>query len=123
MTSEKELRKIVSDNAELRIRPLDELRQKCPGLTLDDWGSVLELVDSWPIPDLPPGDRHGYWWPKHGRNYGNVHISHADPDEIVISRGGPGEASRHTSMTLTLAEAEELASLLLAAALHERNQS
>lgn len=55
----------------------------------------------------------------HGRNYGNVHISHADPLEVVISRGGPGEASHSTSMTLTREEAREPASLLIGAATEE----
>lgn len=62
MTSEKDLRKIVSSEAELRIRPLDELRQKYPGLTPDDWDRISGLVETWPIPDLPePDDDYPEW--------------------------------------------------------------
>lgn len=119
MTSEHDIRRIVTEEARLAAGAFDDLCEKHPNLTGADWDRFYDLIRTWPVLDLPVPDRHGYLWPAHGRNYGNVHISHADPTEIVISRGGPGEASRHTSMTLTRAEALELASLLTAAAMEE----
>ena len=91
------------------------------------------LADATPpllMSDLPEPDRDGFWWPEHGRNYGNVHVSPVyvrDMGQVVpmvtIARGGPGYASRYTSMTLTKDEALELASILTAAADYaERNQ-
>lgn len=124
MIGEKGLRKIAREELGrlARIAEYEPTREKYPNLTDDDWIRVIERIVSWSIPDLLPGGRDGYWWPKRGRNYGHVHISHADPGEIVISRGGPGESSKHTSMYLTPDEAEELASLLFAAARHTRER-
>lgn len=119
MTSEKELRKIAAEEvacAAFRHTPLWEDR---PELTEAEWVRVVDLISDWPIPDLPPADRDGCWWPKRGRNYGHVRASDG---KITIARGGPYVAARYTSLHLTPDEAEELASLLLAAAHHERNQ-
>lgn len=87
--------------------------------------AACELADAGHLlPDLPEPDRHNYWWPKHGRNYGYVSghvplnrgggLRHGEW-EVVIGRGSG-------YIHLTPDEAEELASLLLAAAHHERNQ-
>lgn len=129
MTSEKELRQIA---VEFIRDSLDGLADEAGVERPDDFSAlddhdldrVCALIRDWPIPDLPPADRHGYWWPKHGRNYGNVH-GHIPLDsngelrhgewEVVIGRGSG-------YIHLTPDEAEELASLLLAAAHHERNQ-
>ena len=120
MTTEKKLRyyarAVVSAE---RLRDDAVLTSDFPDLTDDEFERLCEIVAFYPILALPVPDRHGYLWPEHGRNYGNVHIGHAYPSEIVISRGGPGEASRHTSMTLTRKDALELASLLTAAATEE----
>ena len=84
-------------------------------------------------PDLPKPDRDGLWWPERGRNYGHVRVEtihdprlnttdrgNLDPFKgVTIARGGPGYASRYTSMTLTKDEALELASILIAAAMEE----
>lgn len=85
------------------------------------------------MPDLPEPDRDGFWWPERGRNYGHVRVEtihdprlnttdrgNIDPFKgVTIARGGPGYASRYTSMTLTKDEALELASILTAAAKEE----
>ena len=122
MTTEKKLRDYARAvvSAE-RLRDDAVLPSDFPDLTDPEFERLCEIVTAYPVLDLPVPDRHGYLWPERGRNYGNVHISHADPSEIVISRGGPGEASRHTSMTLARGEALELASLLTAAAMEETN--
>lgn len=77
------------------------------------------------MPDLPVPDRNGCFWPLRGRSYGHVrrtmiqpHVGDPFPG-VIIARGGPGESSRHTSMTLTRAEALELAGILTAAAMEE----
>ena len=124
MTSEKELRQIaVSQLRESRGDLADDIALAIPdgfdGLEDHDLEQVAEMVSTWPIPDLPPADRDGCWWPKRGINYG--HVRAADGG-IKIARGGPYVATRYTSLHLTPDEAEELASLLLAAAHHERNQ-
>ncbi|MGN0095066.1 MAG: hypothetical protein ACI38U_03290 [Corynebacterium sp.] len=129
MTSEKELRKIAREEVTRAVFHHTPLWEDYPNLAEDEWVRVVDLISDWPIPDLPPADHDGCWWPKHGRNYGHVRgwdcreMYDSDPvPGVVIARGGSGEASRYTSISLTLDEAEELASLLLAAAHHERNQ-
>lgn len=120
MTTEKKLRDYArSVVSAARLRDDAVLPSDFPDLTDTEFERLCDLVALYPILDLQVLDRQGYLWPRHGRNYGNVHISHADPSEIVISRGGPGEASRHTSMTLTREESLELASILTAAAMVE----
>ncbi|MGP9760682.1 hypothetical protein [Corynebacterium sp. AOP12-C2-36] len=129
MTSEKELRQIAADQLRAsRLHLADDvalvITDGLDGLEDHDLEQVAEMVSTWPIPELPLGDRHGYWWPKHGRNYGYVSghvpltrgggLRHGEW-EVVIGRGSG-------YIRLTPAEAEELASLLLAAAHHERNQ-
>lgn len=125
MTSEKRLREIVAREATLRLPAFDILCDKYPDLTGADWDRVYDLLRTWPILDLPLPDRNGCLWPLSGRNYGHVrrtmiqpHVGDPFPG-VIISRGGPGEASRHTSMTLTRAEALELAGILAAAAMEE----
>ena len=125
MTSEHEIRRIVTEEARLTAGAFDDLCDRHPNLTGTDWDRFYVLLRTWPILDLPVPDRDGCLWPLHGRNYGHVrratvHRHYGDPvPGVVISRGGPGEASRHTSMTLTRQEALELASLLTAAAMEE----
>lgn len=120
MTSEARLREIAASHARAQLElceSYDVLESDEDGeLTHAEHDRVARLVNDWPVPDLPVPDRLGYLWPEHGRNYGNVHVNHADHTEVVISRGGPGETSRRTSMYLTRTEALELASLLTAAA-------
>ena len=129
MTSEKQLREIAAQEVRDLTREghhSQPLWEDHPDLTETEWGRVVHLIDTWPILDLPAPDRDGFWWPEHGRNYGNVHVSPVyvrDVGEIIpmvtIARGGPGEASRHTRMNLTREEALELASLLTAAAMEK----
>lgn len=77
------------------------------------------LLLDMPEPDERTWPGHPHWWPMHGRNYGRVHLASG---KVHISRAGPGKAGKYTSMHLTPAEAEELASMLLAAAHRGRNQ-
>ncbi|MGV0868713.1 hypothetical protein [Corynebacterium kalidii] len=124
MTSENELRKIAADEVREAVARYTALWENHPHLLEGEWERVADMIRTWPILDLPPGDRDGYWRPKHGRNYGNVR-GHIPLDsngqlrhgewEVVIGRGSG-------YIHLTPDEAEELASLLLAAAHHERNQ-
>lgn len=132
MTSEKRLREIAAQfirdcrdglSYEVVTEHPDELDRFHPDS--HELCRVSELVESWPILDLPVPDRNGCLWPAHGRNYGYVrrtmiqpHVGDPFPG-VIIARGGPGEASRHTNMTLTRAEALELAGILTAAAMEE----
>ncbi|WP_145941734.1 hypothetical protein [Corynebacterium glyciniphilum] len=116
MTSEKELRRIAHAEVTMLVRNphhKEPLWEDHPELTEGEWESVLELIDDWPIPDLPLADREGCWWPTHGRKYGHVRKLQGT---IVIARGGLGVASRLTSLYLTADEAEELGDFLLSGA-------
>ncbi|MEJ6549868.1 hypothetical protein PQI66_09960 [Corynebacterium sp. USCH3] len=124
MTSEKELRQIAAGF----IRDsLDDLADEAGVERPDDLSSLDDhnldracaLIRTWPIPDLPPADRDGIWWPERGLKYGHVRPG---KEGVTISRGGSGRTSMYTSLHLTPDEAEELASLLMAAAHYERNQ-
>lgn len=126
MSSEKKLRDyaraVVSSE---RLRDDAVLPSDFPDLTDTEFERLCEIVAFYPILDLPVPDRNGCFWPLRGRNYGHVrrtmiqpHVGDLFPG-VVISRGGPGESSRHTSMTLTRAEALELAGILTAAAMEE----
>lgn len=124
MASEKELRRIAREEVACAAFRNTPLWENYPELTEAEWIRVVDLISDWPILDLPPGDRDGYWWPKHGRNYGNVR-GHIPLDsngqlrhgewEVIIGRGSG-------YIHLTPDEAEELASLLLAAAHHGRTK-
>lgn len=126
MTSEKRLREIArNDIEEHRCFIAEGLNQVHPDLTEEECDRLYTLIRSWPILDLPVPDRNGCFWPLRGRNYGHIrrtmiqpHVGDPFPG-VVIARGGPGEVSHHTSMTLTRAEALELAGILTAAAMEE----
>lgn len=129
MTSEKRLREIAKDHAKEQLQDIETLTiieaDEDEELSDRDCERVEHLVRTWPILDLPEPDRDGRWFPEHGLNYGHIRCETVKPilgfpfSRIVISRGGPGEVSRHTSMTLTRDEALELAGILTAAAMEE----
>lgn len=121
MTSEKKLREIFAAEVILHLPSFNYLCDEYPNLTDEDRNRVYKLLETWPILNLPVPDRDGLWWPERGRNYGHVRLGsvRSDNDRVVISRGGPGEASHYTSMSLTKNEALELASILTAAATEE----
>lgn len=114
MTSEKELRQIAHAEVRRAVEERWPLGSDYPWATEVEWDRVIRLIRTWPIPDLPPADTRTWgtphWWPKHGRNYGHVRT---DPERVTIARG-------FDSIHLTPAEAEELGSLLLAAAHYHR---
>ncbi len=109
MTSEKRLREIVAAESTLHLPAIEYLCDKYPDLTGADWDRVYDLLRTWPVLDLPVGDRDGTWWPLHGLVYAHVQRR---GDRIIISRGDK-------PMHLTKGEALELASLLTAAAMEE----
>lgn len=124
MTNEKELRQVAAQllrnalhegKAVLDYRELDPH----PDFSHDEKQQVWDRLRTWPIPDLPPSDRGGCWWPRRGYNYGHVR---RHGGKVTVARGGPGEASRYTSLHLTPDEAEELGNFLITAAHEERSQ-
>lgn len=125
MTSEKRLREIAAQFIrDCREGLSFEVVTEHPD-DLDDFHPdsyelcrVSELVESWPILDIPVPDSRGYLFPKSGINYGNVHtgiIRHPEKGAIRCIRISRG---LHP-ITLTHEEALELASLLTAAAMEE----
>lgn len=138
MTSETRLREIAAEYIRDCLDDVaDDARTEKPddlhNVSDDEADRVAAMIRAWPILDQPVLDEDGYLFPMHGRNFGHVRVTtiydprlnttdrgNLDPFKgVIIGRGGPGRASRHTSMTLTKAEALELAALLTAAAMEE----
>lgn len=125
MTSENQLREIAATAIREHLvgDPLNAVFEDvCCEQSWDpeepDAQRIRDLILTWPILDLPVPDRDGYWWPEHGRNYGNVRhgvTRHPERGEEPYVRIGRG---LHP-ITMTRAEALELASLLTATAMEE----
>lgn len=120
MTSEKELRRIAHAEVTMLVRNphhKEPLWEDHPELTEGEWGCVLELIDEWPIPDLPEQDEIAYPGPTKVWDVGDHHFVEHDPrdDKISLSQSF-GEEVRLDPDDIPAA-----VSALLAAH-HERNQ-
>lgn len=118
MTSEREIREIAAAEVREALRRCPVLWENHPHLTEDEWSRCVGLITDYPILDLPVPDRDGCWWPTNGRNYGHVkrgvvrHPECGAEKYVRISRG-------EHPITMTPAEALELAAILTAAAMEE----
>ena len=106
MTSEHELRRIVTEEARLTAGAFDDLCGRHPNLTGADWDRFYDLLRAWPVLDLPePTDRSIPEWEMPNNEHHAVSVSRYGTVRIW------GDTSGYEP-----AEARALAAALLSAA-------